>query len=261
MQQIKVHDMKNVEEYFVSTCSHVNEAEETDAAGKRSIAWLSMKYDEGLRAKVARLNDDMAGFIFCLPIETCPTPLIGKDLMVVPCLWVLKPLQGKGIGGALLKAAEKEAKAQGKKGLATVGHYGGFWFMPAEFFEHAGWQVARREGNKAVLWKTFDDSAEVPQILQPDYQYAPVESKVVVDLFYHTFCHTSSVEAQRVRDVCEEFGDKIVLNEYCADDRDTLLKYQILRGIFINGQPVGWGHEAPKQGLREAIQKALKQLS
>ena len=51
----------------------------------------------------------------------------------------------------------------------------------------------------------------------------PVPGKVVVDLFYTTFCQTSEVESARVRKVAGEFKEDVVLHEYCADDREILL--------------------------------------
>ena len=81
----------------------------------------------------------------------------------------------------------------------------------------------------------------------------------MVDLFWHTFCETADIEAQRVREVAAEFGDSVVLNEHCADDREILLRHQRPRGIFINGKEIGWGYEAPKEGVRKAIAKALDQ--
>jgi len=80
---------------------------------------------------------------------------------------------------------------------------------------------------------------------------------VGVDLFWNTFCQTSDIEAHRVREVVAEFGDSVVLNEYCADDHVILSRYQTPRGIFINGKEIGWGYEAPKEGIREAVSKAL----
>ncbi len=41
--------------------------------------------------------------------------------------------------------------------------------------------------------------------------------------------------------------------------RDMLLRYQIPRAIFINGKEIGWGYEAPKEGVRDAITEALRE--
>jgi thiol-disulfide isomerase/thioredoxin len=137
--------------------------------------------------------------------------------------------------------------------------------MPASFFKRVGFSEARSRktrpgepfGEDAILWKVFDSSAEAPKFLKPNYQFKPVPGKVVVDLFWNTFCQTSNIEAQRVREVVAEFGDLVVINEYPAEDLAILHCYQIPRGIFINGKEIGWGYEAPKEGIREAISKAL----
>ena len=156
--------------------------------------------------------------------------------------------------------AELEAHRQRAKGVTTMGHYGDFWFMPAAFFAKHGYSAVLRDGNRAVLWKVFDESAEAPTFLEPKYEFVPVAGKVVVDLFWSAFCQTVDIEAQRVREVASEFGDSVVLNEYCADDRDILVRYQRPRGIFINGKEIGWGYEAPKDGIRKAICEAMKEL-
>ena len=96
-----------------------------------------------------------------------------------------------------------------------------------------------------------------PEFLHPVYQYHPVPGKVVVDLFTHSFCLTVAMEADRVREVAAEFGDRVVINEHDSDDIEQLWCHQLPRGIFINGKEIGWGFEAPKEGIRDAIEQAL----
>jgi len=259
MSTIEVRDMQPDDEYFVSTCSHVNESDETDACGRRRLAWLQQIRDRGGAAQVALLDGQHVGFLYCVPIEVAPQGPIGEDLMVIPCLWVLPPAKSKGVGGALVRAAEEQARRQGAKGIVTVAHYSDFWFMPAAFFEKQGYAAAQRRGQAAVMWKVWDDSAVAPRLLEPKYEFAPAPGKVVVDLFYGTFCQTVDIEAQRVREVAAEFGDAVVLNQYCTDQRDVLLRYERPRGIFVDGQEIGWGYEAPRDGIRDAIQEALAQ--
>ena len=101
---------------------------------------------------------------------------------------------------------------------------------------------------------------ESPQLLKPNFRFKPIAGKVVVDLFWNTFCPTSDIETQRVPEVAVEFSESVVVHEYCADERSILSRYQIPRGIFINGKEIWWGYEAPKEGIREAISKALKNM-
>lgn len=269
MFEIQIRDMDETTEYFVGTCSHVNESPEMDACGRRRIAWFHKMFEKGLRVKVAILEGKPVGFLYVMPIEVSPWGPLGKDLLVIPCLWVINQAKGKGTGSNLVLEAEKEVSRQNRKGIVTCGYYHDFWFMPAPFFEKMGYKVVDRRtwnageffGDEAILWKTFDPSAEVPKFLKSNYQYKPVEGKVVIDLFFNTFCQTSGIEAQRVREVAGEFGDKVVLNEYPAEDTTVLHCHQIPRGIFVNGKEIGWGYEAPKGGIREAILKALEQRS
>jgi len=257
MSELPIRDMTGDDEYFVSTCSHVNETDETDAAGVRRLAWLKKMQPDGLRVKVALHDDRHVGFLYVMPIEICPWGPIGKDLMVVPCLWVLKEDGGQGAGKALLEAAEEEAKKQNRKALVIEGYRWDFFFMPAAYFEKNGYTEILSRGQGAVLWKMFDDSAEAPIPITRNYEYKPIEGKVVIDLFWHSFCLTCNTEAQRVREVVAEFGDKVVFNEHCADDREVFMCFQTPRAIFINGKEIGWGYEAPREGIKEAIEKAL----
>jgi hypothetical protein len=37
----------------------------------------------------------------------------------------------------------------------------------------------------------------------------------------------------------------------------ALLQHQRARGIFVNGQEISWGYEAPQEGIREAIKQEM----
>jgi len=270
MSLVKIRDMQPEDEYFVGTCTHVGESDEIDASAKRRLAWLRSMYEKGLRVKVAILGSNQVGFLHVIPIEISPWGPLGRDLLVIPCLVVQTRWKGKGIGHILIDAGEKEAVRQEKKGLVVGGYYHDFWFMPASFFEKCGFSPVKirqvtiiSEGRKeylnkeALLWKVLHSLAEPPEFLEPNYEFGPRGGKIVVDLFWNTFCQTSNIEAQRVREVVPEFGDSVILNEYCADDQAILSRYQIPRGIFINGKEVGWGYEAPREGIREAISQSV----
>jgi len=262
MSSVEVRDMTSEDEYFVSTCTHENESEEIDASALRRLAWLRSREPDGLRVKVALRDGRRVGFLYAMPIEISPWGPLGEDLLVFPCLYVLVDEQKHGAGRALMEAAEEEALRQGRKGVATNGYNweNDFWFMPASFFDAFGYEVAERRGLTSVMWKPLDPDAKPPRMLEPAYEFEPGPGKVVVDLFWHTFCETCDIEAARVREVAAEFGDEVVLREYCGDDRDTLLKHQIPRAIYVQGNEIGWGYEAPRDGIRDAIKAALERV-
>ncbi len=257
MAAVEVRSMTPDDEYFVATCTHVNESEEIDACARSRSTWMRAMYHHGLRVAVALLDGEQVGFVYVMPIEVSPWGPLGSGLATVPCLTVREQARGKGAGRALMAAAEAAAVDQGHKGIVTTAFHHDFWFMQASFFERMGYSAAATRDTAALMWKRFDSSAEAPSFLEPRYEFTPVEGRVVVDLFWNTFCETSWIEAKRVREVAADFGDAVVLNEHCADDHEVLLKHQLPRAIFVNGQEIGWGYEAPKEGVAEAISRAM----
>jgi GNAT superfamily N-acetyltransferase len=257
MADIEVREMTAEDEYFVSSCSHVDESAEMDDAAARRRAWFREMAPKGFKAWVARFDGERAGMLFAMPLEVCPWGPRGKDLLAVPCLFVLPARQRRGAGRALLAAAEEDAARRHKKGLATYGYYWDFWFMPAAYFERRGFEAVARRGDAAVMWKPLAADAEPPAFLDAGCKPEPAAGKVAVDLFFNTFCLTSAVEAQRVREVAAEFGDAVLLREYDAGAPACLARWGRSRGIFVAGREIGWGYEAPREGIREAIEKAL----
>ena len=116
---VRVRDMRAEDEAFVGSCTHVDETEEWAASCRRRIPWLREEHANGLRAKVAVVDDQPAGFLLVMPIENAPWGPIGRELMALQCLTVVEALKGKGVGRALVEAAEREARAQRRRGIAV----------------------------------------------------------------------------------------------------------------------------------------------
>ena len=273
MPTIEIKNLENAGEegqYFTATCSHVHESEESDAAAVIRSKFYEKMRSRGFKTKVAFFDKKPVGFLHLVPIEFSHWGPIGRDLLVILCQYVSSALKSKGIGQALLRAAEEETINEGKKALVVCGYYyDDFWFMPALFYEKHGFTpIARKKvtniGEKdfldeiAILWKVFDKSAEAPRFPMPNYSFQPIDGKVVVDLFSDPFC--KPIEARRVREVVDEFDDKVILNEYSTENREVFQQYQISRAIFVNGQEIGWGYNAPREGIRKAIREAFQHL-
>ena len=256
--QIIIRDMTKNDEYYIGTCTHVNENNvEYETSAPRRISWLRSMEKYGLRVKVALLDGIHAGFLYIMPIEINPWLIQGKELMVFPCLVSHSKFSHQGIGKKLIKAAEKETYNQDRKGIVTIGYFWDFWFMPAEFFLKLGFKVAERRDEEALLWKQFDQNVDPPHFREEKYEFKPEKGKVIIDLFWNRFCLTSDVEAHRVREVVSEFGDDVILNEFSAVDQKILQQYGISRRIYVNGKMMEIGPEIEKKNLRKAIENAL----
>ena len=259
---IKIRDMTKDDEYYVGTCTHVNENNtEREFSCLRRISWLKSMEKEGLKVKVALFDGIHAGFLYLMPIEINPWSIQGKDLMVFPCLVSQSRFSKKGIGAKLIRAAEEETRLQNRKGIATLGYFWDFWFMPAKYFLKLGFKIAEKRNDGAILWKKFDQTAETPNFREENYTFKPIKGKIVIDLFWNRFCLTSDIEAERVREVVSEFGGEVILNEYSAVDQKILQQYGIERRIYVNGKIIEVGPEVEKSKLREAIENALNKLN
>jgi len=245
--------------WFVATCTHVGETADSDRGGAVRKAWIEEMLPRGLQIKVALDGERPIGFIHLLPIKHSAFGLRGHDLLTIPCLALKDEYHGRGLGRTLMEAAEASARATDAKALALVGHEweDDFWFMRADFFQHFGYQEAGRRGNAVILWKRFADDAELPGFFQLEWTFEPVRDKLVLDAFWNRQCLTSATEIHNVREVCAEYGDRVLLREYDASDPAVRERYQIGRLLAINGREIGWGYEAPREGLRAAIKDAL----
>jgi GNAT superfamily N-acetyltransferase len=261
MSNIHVREMRPEDEYFVATCSHTYESEEIDRAAETRRELFTTLRSQGARFKVARAGGEPVGFAYGLPIEHASWGPKGSELFVLPCLYVTEDATGQGVGARLMKAIEEDARRKGSKGVTVTAHRNmpeAEWFMPAAFFARLGYEPVTERQHTVLLWKPFAPSAVPPELLTPRYRFEPIPGKVVVDLFWNGFCQTSAIEAQRVREVASEFGDAVALREHCAEDRDEFLRFEIPRALFVNGIEIGWGCEAPRDGIRKAIQTALQ---
>ena len=260
MTDLTVREMREEDEYFVTACSHVDESAEIDACAKVRRRQFAFMKSEGAVFKVAMLDDGHIGFAYGIPIEHSSWGPLGHSLMVIPCLYVLERATSHGAGKALIASIEQDARVAGCHGVTITAYRdlpGAEWFMPASYFALLGYTPVETRGRETLLWKPFSPDVVPPHFLQPYYVFEPVDGMVVVDLFWNAFCQTSAIEAQRVREVCREFTDRVLLREFRAEDREVLLQHQIPRAIYVNGKEIGWGYEAPKDGIREAIERAV----
>ena len=101
-------------------------SEEMKEAGDHKQKWYTRMKEKGLKVKFAvDDNNIIGGMIQYIPIEYSMCE--GKNLYVVLCIWVHSYKQGrgnyrkKGMGKAMLKAAEEDARMLGADGLVTWG--------------------------------------------------------------------------------------------------------------------------------------------
>lgn len=234
-------------------------------AGNHKAAWYERMKREGLRVKLA-LDDqgEVGGMIHYAPIEA--TFVQGKDLYFIYCIWVhgytkgRGNFQGKGMGKALLKAAEEDARSRGANGMAAWGLALPFW-MRASWFRKQGYRTADRLGGfQILLWKPFSADAVPPRFLRPAKRPEPIPGKVVVTALVNGWCSAQSITCERARRAAAEFGDEVVFREIDTTERETLLEWGQPDALFINKKSVRTGPPPSFEVIRRKIARRARRL-
>ncbi len=233
-------------------------------AGDQRANWYRAMLPNGLRVKLAITDDGVvAGFIQYLPVRY--SILKGDDGYFISCIWVHGHKQGRGnlqhrgLGKAMLEAAEDEVKSLGGKGMAAWGLILPFW-MKASWFRKHGYKHIALDGIASLLWKPFTEDALAPtwrkQLRKPE----PAKGKLRISIFSYGWCSAINVSARRIVQISSEFPDKIILDEYDTRNREVMDSWGLSDAIFLNDKPLAIGPPQSYEKLRKLILKALDKL-
>ena len=239
-------------------------SDEIKEAGDHKRVWYDKMKDKGLRVKLA-LDDDgnVGGMIQYAPIEH--SFVEGADLYFINCIWVHGHKQGRGnfqkrgMGRALLQAAEDDARAMGAKGMAAWGVWLPFW-MKASWFKKQGYKKADKQGMAVLLWKPFTESAAPPKWIKPKKKPEKIPAQVTVTGFLNGWCPAQNLAFERARRATAEFGDNVVFREINTFDRETLREWGIADALFVDDKQVRMGPPPSYEKIRRMIAKRAKRL-
>lgn len=275
--QLRISDVTEETLWYVARCARADEGAEMEPAVKLHEEWMRRTLTRsGMHAKVAVDDNEPVGFLLLMPIERTSWYIAGEDLFTIQCMNVEKEHRGRGVGEELVDAAEGTARTHAK-GMAVIAYDPSDWFMPASFFRGQRYEEVDRRGTSVLMFKPFVESAQVPAFAPRQY-HPPrlIRGKAIVEAFWSPQCLTTALEIVHVREVCAEFGDRVILRELNAGMPGMRKRFGIPRTLLINGVEKGWGHgipaagafdhaeqtwsrQAPKQWLREQITAALRE--
>jgi GNAT superfamily N-acetyltransferase len=231
-------------------------------AGCQKRLWYAEMKQKGLRVKLA-LNDAgvIAGFIQYLPIEH--STIAGQDSYFVPCIWVhghkmgRGNLQGKGMGTALLEAAEQDVKSLGAKSITAWGLSLPFW-MKAAWYKKHGYRSVDKDSIALLVWKPFTEDAIPPKWMKPLKTPDLLPDKVKISAFVHGWCAAQNLAMERIKRVASEFPGKVVYEEYNTRDRAVLEEWGLSDAIFIDAKVVNTGPPPSYDKLKKMVRRKLK---
>jgi GNAT superfamily N-acetyltransferase len=239
--------------------------EDVREAGDRRCRWIDRFVPRGLRARLA-LDDagTVGGMIQYLPIEE--STVDGAGLYFIPCIWVhghkrgRGNFQGRGMGRALLAAAEQDARGLGAQGMAAWGLWLPFW-MRASFFRKHGYRSVDRDGIASLVFKPFVAEARPPRFFRRSAR--PLElrpGRVNVTCFANGWCTAGAVTAERARRVAGEFGDAVAFREIDTSDHATVADWGLADALFVDGKRLMTGPPISPDRLRRVIRKRVARL-
>jgi hypothetical protein len=184
---------------------------------------------------------------------------------VVLCIWVHGHRQGrgnfqkKGMGRALLKAAEADVKNLGAAGIAAWGIILPF-FMRASWFRKQGYHVADRDGMIRLLWKPLREEAVKPSLIKRRKTPGPVPGKVHLSLFLNGWCPAQNMVYERTKKAMEGYEDQVEVSEYNTQDKSAQREWGITDGFFIDRKEIRSGPPASYASIRKMLEKRVRRL-
>ncbi|UCE04795.1 MAG: GNAT family N-acetyltransferase [bacterium] len=239
-------------------------SDEIKEAGDHKETWYDKMKDKGLVVKLAvDDNGEVGGMIQYLPVEQSFAE--GNDLYFITCIWVHGYKKGrgnfqkKGMGKALLQAAEQDAASKGAKGMAAWGVALPFW-MKASWFKKRGYKKVDKQGMSVLLWKPFTDEAIPPKWIKENKRPQKIPGQVTVTAFLNGWCPAQNMVFERAKRAAAEFGDKVVFKEINTFDRNVFLEWGISDALFINDKQVRTGPPPSYKKIRKLIAKRIRKL-
>jgi GNAT superfamily N-acetyltransferase len=241
-----------------------NWSDEMKEAGDHKSNWYDEMKNKGLGVKLAIEMDQVVGMIQYLPIEY--SFIEGENLYFIMCIWVhgykegVGNYQKRGIGKALLKVAEEEAKSKGGKGMVAWGFSLPFW-MKAKWFKKNGYTKVDKQGMQILLWKPFTENAIPPKWIKQKKKPKKIQEKVKITAFINGWCPAQNIVFERTKKAAKEFGDKVIFEQINTINRDVFLQWGITDGLFIDGKQVRTGPPPSYEKIKSLIAKSVKRLA
>ncbi len=239
-------------------------SDEMKEAGNHKHKWYNEMKNKGLGVKLAVENEKVVGMIQYLPIEYSFAE--GQNLFVILCIWVhgykegVGNFQKRGIGKALLQAAENDVKSKGANGMVAWGLSLPFW-MRAKWFKKHGYLKVDKQKMQVLLWKPFTNDAMPPKWIKQKKVPELVPGKVKVTAFINGWCPAQNIVFERAKKATKEFGDNVIFEEIHTNNREHYLEWGITDALFIDNKEMRTGPPPSYEKIKNRISKRVKRLS
>ena len=230
---------------------------------RNRIAWIKKMMSKGLEIFIAlekpkaqiihykwvgkMKHSDLAlngivpmGLLENMPIEYTLEPVEGNKSLFINCMWILPPFWLTGVGKSLLEIFFNRAKEVG--GASVIAYEGDKWFgtsikyMPSSFFKKYGFQEVERDGTRVLLYRNLGGNIK-PRFISSKPESLNKNEKTRVDIFFNSQCPWSKFMVDEIKGKQNKYPG-IAFKFINTDDRNTIEKFGMSRGVRVNGEPV-----------------------
>lgn len=190
-------------------------------SGKQSVMkkeWMKRQFDDSL--VFYRSCERGKCFIEYIPAENAWIPIEADGYIYIDCLWVSGSMKGHGYSNDLLAECERDARAQGRKGLCILSSDGRKkeFLSDPKYLAHKGFRLAdSSDCGITLLYLPFDDSAEPPKF--KECARHPQVNEDGFLLYYTDQCPFTYYWVPKVADAAKEHG--IPLKIIRINDKQT----------------------------------------
>lgn len=190
-------------------------------SGKQSVMkkeWMKRQFDDGL--VFYRSCERGKCFIEYIPAENAWVPIEADGYIYIDCLWVSGSMKGHGYSNDLLAECDRDARAQGRKGLCILSSDSRKkeFLSDPKYLAHKGFRLAdSSDCGITLLYLPFDDSAEPPKF--KECARHPQVNEDGFLLYYTDQCPFTYYWVPKVADAAKEHG--IPLKIIRINDKQT----------------------------------------
>lgn len=217
-----------------------------------SREWFAENLGKYVKGFHLEEGEEVIGHIYWAPSEWALVPYHTEPGVAwLYCEWIQRAYRGRGYMRALFSAFLEHLKAEDYKGvLVRVTAYE--TYMHHSHFTKRSFRMIEG-GNGLMYLPLTQESVEVEPLKTKVRREGtvPVEVLVIGSLS----CPVGATAVLYLRKAAAEFGDRVALREVPAG-RETLARYGVANGIFVNGELKFFGPVTAAQ-VRAAIEKAL----
>jgi GNAT superfamily N-acetyltransferase len=128
--------------------------------------WFKLKINQGIKIRIATdQRNKQLGFIEYIPSELAWRPIEASNYLFVQCIALMvKEARQNGIGSALLRSCEEDARKNNKSGVCAMSS-NGVWMANRTLYEKNGYREVDKLGRFELMSLTFDNKFPQPHFI------------------------------------------------------------------------------------------------